>query len=443
MYRGHWAEEMTHVVQKNLGYITMRDLRKYQARWLEPGKTTYSGHHVVTTGADWGGAELVEGLNFLEMAGVGQSKGSYLTNATEFYWLASIARLSHSISTYLHAVPKAREALFELFGSEFLAGDRLTKSSAHALWQKIDTPEKMKAMSDVMGKLLASQQESTQRSREKAGGVVAVDIDGNVCSMMHTANSDPWGTGLFVKGVALPHSAITLKSYVKQTRQGERLPCGLQPLIVFKAGSSSYGGPIKMFLKGNFVKSDRLNPSMEFGNVEMSEPMEQVPDHPFHSEEVNSGLMMIGGFPFLEEEEKRPEEELEETEDNQPHNTGLKPVLALAMNGHSSHEVVLQYLAKTLSRSLDPKAAVESPIFFLPSSRASHLEVEENAFDPNLIRDLQKLGQPVREVGYGKIKSEAGAGAVLTIDSTYKMYGCTSPLASGLAVGGSFVVDEE
>ena len=45
--------------------------------------------------------------------------------------------------------------------------------------------------------------------------IVAVDKEGNICSMIHTINSQMWGTGLFSQGVAPPpHSAVIFKAFV-------------------------------------------------------------------------------------------------------------------------------------------------------------------------------------------------------------------------------------
>ena len=44
------------------------------------------------SGNDWGGVELMEKLNLMEMAGIGQKPSSnYLIIATEFFLLASIS----------------------------------------------------------------------------------------------------------------------------------------------------------------------------------------------------------------------------------------------------------------------------------------------------------------------------------------------------------------
>ena len=93
-------------------------------------------------------------------------------------------------------------------------------------------------------------------------GVVAMDKEGNVCSMVHTINSLPWGTGLFVHGIALPHSAAINKAYIKQLKSGSRLNSELQPAIVFrvnerkdKVRNSSNGAILKPALAISVVGS--------------------------------------------------------------------------------------------------------------------------------------------------------------------------------------------
>ena len=44
--------------------------------------------------------------------------------------------------------------------------------------------------------------------------IVAVDKEDNICSMIHTINSEMWGTGLFAQRVAVPHSAVIFKAFV-------------------------------------------------------------------------------------------------------------------------------------------------------------------------------------------------------------------------------------
>lgn len=71
--------------------------------------------------------------------------------------------------------------------------------------------------------------------------IVAQDQHGNVCSMHHTANSLPFGSGIFVQvcrfsrrvrddrclqGVALPNSGSIFKGFVANVPAGRRLPSG-------------------------------------------------------------------------------------------------------------------------------------------------------------------------------------------------------------------------
>ena len=82
-----------------------------------------------------------------------------------------------------------------------------------------------------------------------------MDEAGNVCAMVHTANSYDWGTGLFVQGVALPNSAAlqratvkvrservvflrcALQAFLQGTSPGARLPSSVPPLIALKLGN--------------------------------------------------------------------------------------------------------------------------------------------------------------------------------------------------------------
>ena len=66
------------------------------------------------SGNDWGGVELMEKLNLMELAGIGQTPSSnYLINATEFFLFASISHFRFFVSTYLHSTPNGVSILKE------------------------------------------------------------------------------------------------------------------------------------------------------------------------------------------------------------------------------------------------------------------------------------------------------------------------------------------
>lgn len=241
-YRGHWAEDMVETIQSHEGYVTMEDMTEYQVRSPEPASTLYQRYHVLTSGGDWGGAELVEKLNLMELAGIGSTSDPYLTNATKLFWLASITRLSSFISFFTHAVPAGKQLLKEHLGVDADDSYRKTKDAAEELWDKIASPEKMRDVNEIMQEMLASVEMDMEQHLHSSSGVVAVDSAGNVCSLVHGTNSGIWGTGLFVQGVSLPGAGIALKSLITETKSGQRMPSGLQPVIIFKDEPREFDG---------------------------------------------------------------------------------------------------------------------------------------------------------------------------------------------------------
>ena len=223
---------MTSFVQEKSGFISKEDMRRYEAAWELPVSTSYNGYDVFTSGNNWGGVELLEKLNLMKLAGISQTSDSYITNATKFFWLASISRLSFFVSSFLHYRPDGLAILKEAMGLDF--SNRQTEESAEAIWRRIGSLEKMEEINQIIKRLTGGGLKSEIHGSD---GIVAVDSEGNVCSMIHTINSLPWGTGLFVQGVALPHSAAIFKAYVKQTTPGGRLASGLQPAIAMKTYS--------------------------------------------------------------------------------------------------------------------------------------------------------------------------------------------------------------
>lgn len=227
-YNGTWAEEMASLVQDQKGFITLDDMRRYQTSWKTPLNLSYNGHDVFVSGNDWGGVELVEKLRLMELAGIGRTQGSsYLTNASEFFWLASISRFSYFISTFLNSNPRGLSILKQNFDLDF--SNRMSRDSAEAIWEKIGSAQKMKNVNEIIKRRFGG-----EKSIHGSDGIVAADKEGNICSMIHTINSQMWGTGLFVTGVALPHSGAIFKSFVTQTNPGARLATALQPVIAFE-----------------------------------------------------------------------------------------------------------------------------------------------------------------------------------------------------------------
>ena len=167
--------------------------------------------------------------------------------------------------------------------------------------------------------------------------IVAADKEGNICSMIHTINSQMWGTGLFAQGVALLHSAAIFKAFVKQTKPGERLAVGLQPVITFKTENSTQA---------------------------------------------------------------------------------LRPVMALSVVGSSYPVVVSQYVTNLLDSKMNPKEAMESPTFLLPSFSDFFQFVP--SVDDKVMQEVRNMGQGITEVDYLTAFGPIVLGVALTIDDNVR-----------------------
>lgn len=199
----------------------------------------------------------MEKLNLMELAGLTNSESSYLTNSSKLFWLGSLSRFSFFASWYGKIAKNGLDILEKSFGVDFSLNSRKTKENAKNLWDKIGSPEKMRQANAIIKKLLGGGRKKRAVKLEEyfgSDGVVALDTEGNACAMIHTINSVMWGTGLFVQGNALPHSAAIFKSYVKKTEPGTRLPSGLQPVLGLKeSGCKSEGNGRKPVLAVSVV----------------------------------------------------------------------------------------------------------------------------------------------------------------------------------------------
>ena len=66
-YTGSISKKIVEAMQQNNGYITAKDLEKYQPRFSQPIQTSYRDHKVLAHPPPAGGAAvLLEGLNIIE-----------------------------------------------------------------------------------------------------------------------------------------------------------------------------------------------------------------------------------------------------------------------------------------------------------------------------------------------------------------------------------------
>jgi hypothetical protein len=88
----------------------------------------------------------------MELADLGS--GSYLSNSTKLYWLASIVRFSNFISLYLRTVPNAVDTLQREFQLNFSLQNRTSKEFTDSIWNQMSKPGGMDEINKKIKKLL-------------------------------------------------------------------------------------------------------------------------------------------------------------------------------------------------------------------------------------------------------------------------------------------------
>lgn len=221
MYEGEWARHFVDAVQREGGKMTLEDLANYRALWTEPLETSYRDYRVISLGPpNTGGLQTLGSLKLAEAADLSK-RGHYTTSAEALYSLIQISRIqsllvNSPLSTLKSYLPNVDHA----------PGSRLTKETASRLWAHIQ---------NRMAKHSAGEMQGANHS----AGVLAVDDQGNVASMVHSINCVLWGaTGIFVDGISISDSASLQQRAIANAGPGARLPEGTNPLIVVKGGKT-------------------------------------------------------------------------------------------------------------------------------------------------------------------------------------------------------------
>jgi gamma-glutamyltranspeptidase/glutathione hydrolase len=212
IYTGEWAQKFVTVVQREGGKLGMEDMKRYHAIWEEPLQTDYRDN-VVFTPTGWGGVNIIQGLNLLELANLKQYRP---------YWSS----------------PKSLFLLMEISACQSLTRNvpdaiRLSKSNAAEIWQQ---------MTNCTWHGLPAKLRDKPIAFAHTDGLVVVDQWGNMAVVNHTINTALWGkTGLFVDGVSIPDSAAFQGAEIAKAGPGNRLSVGMCPLIVCRNGKPYLG----------------------------------------------------------------------------------------------------------------------------------------------------------------------------------------------------------
>ena len=221
LYSGDWAERFVAAVRNDGGVLTLRDLESYKVVWEEPLETTYVDNRIYAPGpSSHGGADSLEALNLLELAGLKQH-GLPTESPESLFWLMQITRNQE--------ISYAREIVAQRFpGRDLSPKARVSKPHARWVWERMQAGEWP----------FAVKPDKTAATRiNHSSGVVAVDRWGNVATVTHSINTALWGkTGIFVGGISIPDSAVFQQEAMKEAGPGKRLADPMSPLIITRKG---------------------------------------------------------------------------------------------------------------------------------------------------------------------------------------------------------------
>ena len=212
MYSGDWGRKFVEVIRRDGGTITIQDMERYHALWEEPLQTSYR-EYTVYVPTPWGGVNMIQALNLLELADL-KRFGPYTSSPQSLFWLMQIS---------------ACQSLRNQFSPEML----LSKKNAAGIWQQ---------MTNLTWRGLPDAVQKSAAISPHTDGLIVVDQWGNMAVMNHTINTMLWGrTGLFVDGVSIPDSAAFQGNEIAKAGPGNRLPIAMCPLIVCRGGKPFLG----------------------------------------------------------------------------------------------------------------------------------------------------------------------------------------------------------
>jgi len=222
MYKGAWAQHFADLVQREGGKMTLNDMTAYHPTLREQTGMPYRDYQVIALGAPNGGAISLLGLKLAEAADLARY-GHYSRSPEALYYLIQITRVSK-----LFAFLPAEELKRYFPDVDPSAESRVKKETAEKLWAHIRHPDWPDTVREIFG--------GAPRPSHSAG-VVVVDERGNVASILHTINTNLWGTtGIFVDGISIPDSAAFQQSMIARVGPGVRLPDTANPLLVLRNG---------------------------------------------------------------------------------------------------------------------------------------------------------------------------------------------------------------
>ncbi|MCP5064422.1 MAG: gamma-glutamyltransferase [Ignavibacteriae bacterium] len=229
-YKGKVAELLVKQVKGNGGYITLKDLEKYNPIEREPIYGTYRGHKIISMPPpSSGGIALVELLNILENFTIEKNEwnsSSYINKLVEAMKYAYSDRTYHLGDEDFYPVPKKK---------------LLSKEYAKSIFDKL-TPY-AKPSTEISTETPSQQKESTETTHFSV-----YDQEGNAVSVTTTINSG-FGSKVVVEGAGFllnnemddfsakpgePNQFGLLGSTANSIEPEKRMLSSMTPTIVLK-----------------------------------------------------------------------------------------------------------------------------------------------------------------------------------------------------------------
>jgi gamma-glutamyltranspeptidase / glutathione hydrolase len=207
VYKGPWARRLIAGLQANGGKMTLKDLADYKVEWAEPIRMRYHDCEVYSQHQ----AHFMLGMLGLAQAGRLSSMGRYYESPEAFYWY--------------HKIFRATGTNMAMMGEQI---NRLTVPAK-------DWLDPLKVQENWLAVRNGTLPDGPRTGKEQhSDGIVVVDSQGNIASLLHTTNTG--GIGLFVEGVSIPGAAANQQQHLLKVGPGKMLPNFVPNTIVLKNG---------------------------------------------------------------------------------------------------------------------------------------------------------------------------------------------------------------
>jgi gamma-glutamyltranspeptidase/glutathione hydrolase len=232
MYRGAWAEHFVDAVRAEGGQARLDDLAAYVAEWSTPRCTPYAGASVCSMGGrNGGGAALLEALSVAAAAGL-PAQGGWQDSVEALYWTVRATQVGLLLELAPQLVPDEPQFLLNRLAAVARSADeRLSAEQAQRLVAHVSSGAWDQAIVELSERLSTA---AIRAPSAHSDGIVVIDADGNAATLIHSINTEAWGTtGLNVDGVSIPDSASFQQGGLEWVGPGQYLGAMLNPALVF------------------------------------------------------------------------------------------------------------------------------------------------------------------------------------------------------------------